>query len=323
MKKLFRKFNQIFKKNKTNTVLEKQKDVKLEWDIIDKRCNEFLEILRGITWENRLKIFRLYENNGYHITESGFYSPIPTISELSDNDYKSSKWHVQMNEKNQMSFLERVSKHKPQYDKLIHEGRYPQNNTFTLSDPMVYFSIIHEFKPKKIIEIGSGNSTRLSYLASEFSNTEITSIDPYVKTDLEKELGKKINFIKKPVQAMEPSYFKNLSENDILFIDSSHVSKIGSDVNYLFLQILPILNPGVLIHIHDIYYPWNYSRLFTEEHLIFWNEQYMLGALLTGNVNFEVLLAVNFLSINFKEQIKKILKDNDFGGGSFWMKKGK
>ena len=299
----------------------KHRDVKLEWDFIRKRCDEFLEILKGITWEDRLKIFRLYEKNGYHITESGFYSPIPTISELSDDDYKSSKWHIQMNEEKQLNLLEKISKYKSQYHKLIDEGKYPQNNTFTYSDPMVYFSIIQEFKPKKIIEIGSGNSTRLSYLASEFLHTKITSIDPYVKIDLEKEIGNKINFIKKPVQKIEPSYFKDLSENDILFIDSSHVSKIGSDVNYLFLQILPILNPGVLIHIHDIYYPWNYSRLFTEENLIFWNEQYMLGALLTGNTNFEVLLAVSFLSVNFKEQVKKFPRIDNFGGGSFWIKK--
>lgn len=326
MRKLFRKF--IQRNNKTSgknqltpPISNEHKNTKLEWNFIEKKCNEFLDVLKGDTWEDRLKIFTLFEKNGYHITETGFYSPIPTVSEISDEDYKSSKWHVQMNEENQLSFLERILKHKPQYDELIKEGKYPPNNTFDWYDSIIYFSIIQEFKPKKIIEIGSGNSTRLSYLASEFLNTEITSIDPYIKMDLEKELGNKINFIKKPVQETELTYFKNLSENDILFIDSSHVSKIGSDVNCLFLQILPILNPGVLIHIHDIYYPWNYSQLFTKENLIFWNEQYMLGALLTGNTNFEILLAVNYLSVNFKKQIKKFLRDDSFGGGSFWMKK--
>lgn len=86
---------------------DKHRSEKLEWNFIRKRCDEFLEILKGITWEDRLKIFRLYEKNGYHITESGFYSPIPTISELSDDDYKSSKWHIQMNEEKQLNLLEK------------------------------------------------------------------------------------------------------------------------------------------------------------------------------------------------------------------------
>ena len=120
------------------------------------------------------------------------------------------------------------------------------------------------------------------------------------------------------------SVFKELQENDILFIDYSHVSKIGSDVNFLFLEVLPELNPGVIIHIHDIFLPKQYlKRWILEDHRKFWNEQYLVEAFMIGNSKYEVLIANHFLGYKHHEKLMNFYKtDPPFtDGASFWIRK--
>jgi hypothetical protein len=115
-----------------------------------------------------------------------------------------------------------------------------------------------------------------------------------------------------------------LRANDILFIDSSHVLKIGSDVHYLFLHILPRLNPGVIVHIHDIFLPAEYPKDWVMDHLRFYNEQYLLQAFLTYNSAFEILWAGAYMHLKHPDQLRDAIKSyasNYHCPGSVWMRR--
>jgi hypothetical protein len=176
--------------------------------------------------------------------------------------------------------------------------------------------MIRHFKPKRIIEVGAGFSTMLATLAGmKNSDTQIIAVDPYVRTQRKIQLPSSVEFVEQKVQDLDESFFKKLSTNDILFIDSSHVSKAGSDVNHLFLKI-------VIIHVHDIFLPKEFPYNWIKEHHLFWNEQYLLHAFLSFNKNFQVLLGNCFLGIKYPNHLTEFFKsDKPPGGGSFWMKK--
>lgn len=294
------------------------------WRIIEKNLSSFLKSIETISWQNQLKMFQFAEKQGYHITRTGFYSPIPTLSELSDDLFEIKDYHIDWNEDVQCDLLNVLKNYSLEFRQLVDNGKYNmKNGTFEHHDTPLYYAIIRHFKPKKIIEVGAGNSTKLAYYASlQNPASKITSIDPFVLENLEKEFSNSIKFIKKPVQKIPISLFEELSNNDILFIDSSHVSKVGSDVNFLYLQVLPVLKSGVLIHIHDIFLPQVYSREWLTDYLLFWNEQFLLNAFLIGNKDYEVLLANNFLDKKFPEKLKEFYDlGDDHGGGSFWIRK--
>ena len=109
---------------------------------------------------------------------------------------------------------------------------------------------------------------------------------------------------------------------DILFIDSSHTVKIGGDVNYLFFEVLPRHKPGVIVHVHDIFLPFEYRRDWVLDEFRFWNEQYLLQAFLTFNSEFEVLLANSYLNHYHQEDLKAAFRNlPSWAGGSFWMRR--
>ena len=121
---------------------------------------------------------------------------------------------------------------------------------------------------------------------------------------------------------MELEFFKQLQSGDILFIDSSHTVKIGGDVNYLFLEVLPRLNPGVIVHIHDILFPYDYRRDWVMDELRFWGEQYLLQSFLAFNSEFDVLFCNSYLADRYLEDFKATFpKSPWWGGGSFWMRR--
>jgi hypothetical protein len=130
------------------------------------------------------------------------------------------------------------------------------------------------------------------------------------------------SLIGKKVQDIGLEFFSQLGSGDILFIDSSHTVKIGSDVNYLFLEVLPRLNPGVIVHVHDIFLPFEYRRDWVLDEFRFWTEQYLLQAFLTFNCEFEVLLANYYLSHYHQERLQAAFPGLPrWIGGSFWMRR--
>src|SRR5262249_30697608 len=125
----------------------------------------------------------------------------------------------------------------------------------------------------------------------------LIAIEPYPSPEFEAELSSAVELWCVPVQEVALSEFQSLDENDILFIDSSHVCKIGSDVQYVFLEVLPRLRPGVVVHVHDIFMPVEYPKQWVLGWHRFWNEQYLLQTFLTFNSMFEVLWAGQWMHV--------------------------
>ena len=205
---------------------------------------------------------------------------------------------------------------------------YFNNGSFEDKDARLYYSLIRKNKPARIIEIGSGFSTLMAVKAvaknkDEVRSCEITCIEPYEMSYLEKL---DVKLIRKKVEDIDVAVFAALEANDILFIDSSHIIRPGGDVTHLLLSIVPILKSGVWIHIHDIFLPEDYPAHWLRDEFRMWNEQYLLEALLTGNPDFEIVCALNYLFVTHKPQLMQAFPGNLSGGnerrpGSFWIRK--
>ncbi len=206
---------------------------------------------------------------------------------------------------------------------------YYDNRMFSQGDAEILYSMIRHFKPRKIIEVGSGYSTLMSLNAMAANKKEglqyechLTCIEPYEIPWLEK-LDIELNRI--PVEKLDLSYFQQLEANDILFIDSSHVIRPQGDVLFELLQVIPTLQKGVIIHIHDIFTPKDYLDEWILGSHKMWNEQYLLEAFLSNNGNFEVMMALNYLFYAYPDELNAkcpILKEHPhFEPRSFWIRK--
>jgi predicted O-methyltransferase YrrM len=204
---------------------------------------------------------------------------------------------------------------------------YYNNPSFGPADAEYLYCMIRHFKPGKIIEIGSGYSTLMAQQAikknkSEHSSYQCTHIciEPYEMPWLEKT---GVEVIRKVVEEVGLSLFELLGKNDILFIDSSHMIRPQGDVLFEFLEILPTLSPGVIIHVHDIFSPRDYTQQHLVKDVLFWNEQYLLEAFLTCNDQFRIIAALNYLKNHYPEEMFEklpLLKGRPAHiPGSFWM----
>jgi hypothetical protein len=266
------------------------------------------------------KYFPLWESKGFHITPVHFYEPIPDTRELKDDlwEKKSELIGVDLNEGMQLSLLQTFSSHfKEEYEKfpknqtsIPHHFSF-ENETFTLIDAEILYSMIRHFKPRRIIEIGSGATTCLSAQAimenkKHDVNFEcnLTAIEPYPNDTLKNGFPFFTQLIQDKVQNIPLSRFIELEASDILFIDSSHVLALGSDVQYEFLEILPRIKRGVIVHIHDIFFPFEYPKIWVSELWRFFNEQYLLQAFLAFNPCFEVLWCSSYMEFKYPDKLE-------------------
>ncbi|MBW4493996.1 MAG: class I SAM-dependent methyltransferase [Oscillatoria princeps RMCB-10] len=205
---------------------------------------------------------------------------------------------------------------------------YYDNLSFESGDAETLYNVIRYFKPGRVLEIGSGFSTRIAKYALDKNRAqgkacEHICIEPFENPWLE-ELGAG-KVIREKVETLPLSTFEILQKNDILFIDSSHVLRTGGDVLYEYLRILPTLNSGVIVHIHDIFLPFEYIREWIVNKRRFWTEQYLLQAFLAFNSEFEVLLALNYLAHHYKEELAAkcpiFAKQENRVPGSFWIRR--
>jgi predicted O-methyltransferase YrrM len=206
---------------------------------------------------------------------------------------------------------------------------YYDNGSYCSGDAEYLYNVIRLFKPKKIVEIGSGHSTlmaRNAIVRNKIENAEYacrhTCIEPFEMPWLEKI---EVELIREMVERVDISYFQKLEKDDILFIDSSHIIRPQGDVLFEYLEILPTLKSGVIVHVHDIFSPKDYlDEWIHEEHLL-WNEQYLLEAFLTFNSEFRIIGALNYLKHKHRKELsdKCPIFANQPGRepGAFWMVK--
>ena len=291
--------------------------------------------LPRVAWDKRY--YRRWEKAGYHVTPNHFFFPIPNTESLTDGlwEKESELVGINMNPKAQLQLLKEVF---PQYEK---ETVYPktktanphefylENGSFGSVDAEVLHALIRHFKPKRIIEIGSGYSTLVSAKACQLNKqkdgatTELIAIEPYPNETLKQGIPGLTELIEKPLEQVPLSMFEGLGENDFLFIDSTHVLKIGGDVKYLYLEVLPRLAGGVIVHSHDIFFPAEYPEQWVRENHWFWTEQYLLQAFLMFNREFEVLWASQYMSRRYPKEVALTFPSYNDGAypGSLWIKR--
>ena len=284
------------------------------------------------------KYFRQLEEKGIHLTPVHFYSPIPDTRTLGDDIWTnaSAMVGVDMNAEVQLDLLEHFKTYEPEYSRFPIEptGRpqdfYFNNGHFWGADAIVLHCMVRHYAPDLVIEVGSGFSTRVSLHAAIMNgNTRLVCIEPYpddpIRHDvfrIDNSASNTVSLIPRRVQDIDIEFFQQLESSDILFIDTSHVSVIGGDVNYLILEVIPRLKPGVLIHLHDIFFPLQYPEHWVKDHLLFSNEQYLLQSFLGFNTSFEVLISNSYLRHTYPDRWRTALPQPHWReGGSFWMRR--
>jgi predicted O-methyltransferase YrrM len=266
-----------------------------------------------------------------------FYSPVPSQDDVNRDAVRlfgtpgPTIPGIELNEAKQLALLEEIKGYYRDLSFPVHKslGRryFYENPMYGYSDAIFLYGMIRHAHPKRIIEVGSGHSSCAILDTIDFHldrQVECTFIEPYPDRLLSllapEDLGR-VTILKKRVQDVGLEPFLALDRNDILFIDSSHAMKIGSDVNYLLGEILPRLRLGVYVHFHDIFYPFEYPEEWLSEGRA-WNEAYALRAFLAFNETFEIVLFNTYL-----ERFQRGIFERDMPlclvneGGSIWLRR--
>jgi hypothetical protein len=273
-----------------------------------------------------------------------YYSPVPNIEELEKRkvwDICSNMVGVDFKINEQIQQLKRLGKLYAEECKwpLLQKDAaqnefYLKNTSFSYGCAASTHCMIRNSKPENFIEIGSGMSSLVISRALQLnklndgSPCDYTIVDPYPGNDVTNGNLAIDEVVENRVELLDPDFFSRLQENDILFIDSGHCVRIGGDVNFLYLEVLPRLHPGVIIHIHDIALPYEYSKtyLVSESFRQLWTEQYLLQSFLSFNNQFEILLAMNYLMFDHLKLFKNTFpyydsENHPFLSGSFWIRR--
>ncbi len=265
-----------------------------------------------------------------------FYSPVIDPRDLRVMEAKiwaeeKDMLGVDMRETEQLGLLKKLVTYVKQIEYPIKKPADPtvyyySNDQFPMLDAEVLFAFLNHFRPQRMIEIGSGFSSlvvadinRRIYQGS----LDFTCIEPYPRQFMLNGVDGISQVVQERLERVDLGVFEALEDGDFLFVDSSHVAKTGSDVNFLFFKILPRIKPGVLIHLHDIFLPDEYPRNWVMEDGRNWNEQYLLHAFLEFNSAFEVVWASHYLAKYHKDAVESVFPrfPKLGGGGSFWLRR--
>jgi len=288
---------------------------------------------RLFTGDNRNEYFRLFEEQGLHVTPVDSYEPIPDTRRLPDSLWgrESEMVGVDMNVDAQLQLICDVfPAYAEEYTGLptrptADPGEfYLGNGIFDGTDALSYYCMVRHFEPRTVIQIGSGFATRVAATAAARNpaTPEVLVVDPRPDHSMIETLNGQVSLIEASVENTEMTLYERLQSGDILFIDSSHVIRIGGDVTFLFLEVVPRLKTGVLVHVHDIFLPRAYPKDWVLEKARFWNEQYLLQAFLLFNTDFEVLLCNAYLGTHHQPELRDAFPNSPWwGGGSWWMRR--
>lgn len=200
------------------------------------------------------------------------------------------------------------------------------NPSFSYADALVLFGLLRHLRPARIVEVGSGYSSCAMLDTNDRffeGRIDLTFVDPF--PDLLRSLMRhedvRHRLLARPVQDVDPDVFRSLRAGDILFIGSSHVSKAGSDVNALFFDVLPAIAPGVWVHLHDVFWPFEYPLPWIEEGRA-WNEAYLLRAFLAYNRCFSIALFPSYLASRHPSLVRDLMPLALRNvGGSIWLRR--
>jgi len=273
------------------------------------------------------------ERLGLQLVLKTYYSPIPDLGALPAGvwDARDPLRGIAFDLDAQMAFVE--SRLAPQLAGLAWGtdvppgyGYDPANDSYPPPDAHVLYAMVRDLRPRRIVELGSGQTTRVMAQACrenerEGHATQLRAFDPF-PTAVDDGLPGLAELARVKAQDVPEEVFSELQAGDVLFVDTTHTVKISSDVNHIVLRVLPLLAEGVVVHVHDIFLPYEYPRFFFADFALYWAEQYLLQAFLAFNSDFEVLCAVHALG---RERGERMASAGVMSAGepasSFWIKR--
>jgi Methyltransferase domain len=307
--------------------LAREQTINPKWGTARRRKNLRAMGVRGAARAAWAKLifegaFPVFERLGLQVLPIHFYSPVPDTRQLRRNF---ERWHrewsftgIDFDVERQCRLVKELAAFEFEFDSLPPEAEVVSRGFgegYGEVESRVLHAMLRMLKPRVLVEVGSGVSTFFSANALSINrhqdgvDGQIVCIEPYPHGALEtlpKTAGVPIEIIAKPVQDVELSLFQRLDEGDVLFIDSSHVSKLDSDVNRIYLEIIPSLRPGVFVHVHDIPFPYlapNPQHWVLKKHR-FWNEASLLYAFLAYNPVFRIALSLSYLHFKNSDALR-------------------
>jgi predicted O-methyltransferase YrrM len=263
---------------------------------------------------------------GVDMVARNYYSPVPAWEELPPAVFerRSALTGVRFDVDAQLAFLRGLEPFLAEFE--LPRGFMWDNRTYGRVEADVLYAMVRSGRPRRIIELGSGFSSLIIAAAArrniaEGTDVAYTAYDPYAR-----------DFIRAGVEPLTlrldsagnvpVETFEALRDGDVLFVDTTHTVKLGSEVNHVILDVLPRLAPGVVVHVHDVFLPCEYPKGFFEKRL-FWSEQYLLQAFLSQNPNWEILLPLHFLARDRPAEVAKLVRSfqPQVGPGAFWIRR--
>jgi hypothetical protein len=288
-------------------------------------------------WDSKLAVAayglarRAAERVGLQLVLKTYYSPIPDLSVLPERIWEEADpmRGVEIDLDAQIGRLrDGLSGHFAEFG----SGNEPNlayeqlNASYPLPDARLLYAMVRDLRPASIVELGSGQTSRViaqacAANAADGVSSRFEAYDPF-PTAVDDSLPGLAALHLTPAQEVPEQSFRALQSGDILFVDTTHTVKIGSDVNRIILRILPLLAPGVVVHFHDICLPYEYPRYLFEQYALYWGEQYLLQAFLSMNPSFEVLYATDALCRDRRNQVEQLgLAGTGESGSSFWIRR--
>ena len=274
---------------------------------------------------------RIAERVGLQIVIKTYYSPIPDLATLPEGiwDQPDPLRGIELDLDAQVSRLgSSLARYITEFAPRGTPGHaYQQDNaSYPPPDARLLYAVVRDLRPNSIVELGSGQTSRViaqACMANAEEGTQVhfQAFDPY-PIAIDETLPGLSALERIPAQEVSEEVFTALEDGDILFVDTTHTVKIGSDVNQIILRILPLLASGVVVHFHDVCLPYEYPRYLFEDYALYWAEQYLLQAFLAMNQDFEVLYATHALCRDRESATNRTgLAEPGESGSSFWIRR--
>ena len=270
---------------------------------------------------------------GFDIVLKTFYSPIPDLGSLPDETFArrselpAIRWELDEQLEHMRSLRRALHEFRPQATGGGERFDYRPNSSYIVADAAALYATVRTGRPKRVVELGSGYSTLVTAQAArrnaqDGSPVHLEVYDPFPSV-VDDDLPGLSRLERIGAQHVPLEAFDRLEAGDVLFVDTTHTVKVGSDVNFIVLEVLPRLGEGVVVHLHDIFLPYEYPREWPEDYGLYWTEQYLVQAFLAFNSGYEVLASLHALQRERREAMAELLPPGavDWPGGAFWMRR--
>jgi hypothetical protein len=274
---------------------------------------------------------RAADRVGVQLVLKTYYSPIPDLASMPESVWVEADplRGVELDLDTQVQHMrERLASRIAEFDEARRGslGYDELNPSYPLPDARLLYAIVRDLRPASIVELGSGQTSRViaaacAANAADGVESRFEAYDPF-PIAVDETLAGLGALHRTPAQEVPESVFEQLGAGDILFVDTTHTVKLGSDVNRIVLRILPLLAAGTIVHFHDICLPYEYPRYLYDDYALYWAEQYLLQAFLSMNDSFEVMYATGALCKDRRSDAVALgLAAGSESGSSFWIRR--